>query len=82
MSPPEATTTLAERPAGRPPLLEQYRLLHLIRTFEERAAELFQEGVIFGTAHSCVGQEAIAVGAAGVMRETDSSSGTTAPTGT
>lgn len=45
--------------------------MQLIRTFEERAAELFQEGVIFGTAHSCVGQEAIAVGAAGVMRETD-----------
>ena len=43
----------------------------LIRRFEERAAELFQQGVIFGTAHSCVGQEAIAVGAAGVMRETD-----------
>ena len=37
----------------------------LIRAFEDRAAELFQQGVIFGTAHSCVGQEAIAVGAAG-----------------
>ena len=45
--------------------------MQLIRTFEERAAELFQQGVIFGTAHSCVGQEAIAVGAAGAMRETD-----------
>jgi 2-oxoisovalerate dehydrogenase E1 component len=45
--------------------------MQLIRTFEERAAELFQQGVIFGTAHSCVGQEAIAVGAAGVMRDTD-----------
>ncbi|MCY7303241.1 MAG: thiamine pyrophosphate-dependent dehydrogenase E1 component subunit alpha, partial [Thermoleophilia bacterium] len=43
----------------------------LIRVFEERATELFQQGVIFGTAHSCVGQEAIAVGAAGAMRETD-----------
>jgi 2-oxoisovalerate dehydrogenase E1 component len=43
----------------------------LIRRFEDRAAELFQQGVIFGTAHSCVGQEAIAVGAAGVMREND-----------
>ncbi len=43
----------------------------LIRRFEDRAAELFQQGVIFGTAHSCVGQEAIAVGAAGVMRDTD-----------
>ena len=45
--------------------------MQLIRCFEDRAAELFQQGVIFGTAHSCVGQEAIAVGAAGVMRDTD-----------
>ena len=58
-----STTTVRTR--------EQYRLLQLIRCFEERAAELFQEGVIFGTAHSCVGQEAIAVGAAAAMRETD-----------
>ncbi|HET9738004.1 MAG TPA: dehydrogenase E1 component subunit alpha/beta [Solirubrobacteraceae bacterium] len=65
------TTPVAERPADRPALVEQYRLMALIRRFEERAAELFQQGVIFGTAHSCVGQEAIAVGAAGVMRETD-----------
>jgi 2-oxoisovalerate dehydrogenase E1 component len=49
----------------------QYRLMHLIRRFEDRAAELFAEGVIFGTAHSCVGQEAIAVGAASAMRDTD-----------
>jgi 2-oxoisovalerate dehydrogenase E1 component len=59
------------RPAERPPLLEQYRRMALIRRFEDRAAELFHQGIIFGTAHSCVGQEAIAVGAAGVMRETD-----------
>ena len=62
---------MSERPADRPPLLEQYRLMALIRRFEDRAAELFQQGVIFGTAHSCVGQEAIAVGAAGAMRDTD-----------
>ena len=59
------------RPADRRPLLEQYRRMALIRRFEDRAAELFQQGIIFGTAHSCVGQEAIAVGAAGVMQETD-----------
>jgi 2-oxoisovalerate dehydrogenase E1 component len=64
-------TVVAERPADRPTLLAQYRLMVLIRHFEDRAAELFQQGVIFGTAHSCVGQEAIAVGAAGVMRDTD-----------
>ncbi|MGI9112352.1 MAG: alpha-ketoacid dehydrogenase subunit alpha/beta [Gaiellaceae bacterium] len=65
------SATVVERPVDRPPLVEQYRLMALIRRFEDRAAELFQQGVIFGTAHSCVGQEAIAVGAAGVMRDTD-----------
>ncbi len=59
------------RPPDRPSLVEQYRLMLLIRRFEDRAAELFAQGTIFGTAHSCVGQEAIAVGAAGVMRDTD-----------
>jgi 2-oxoisovalerate dehydrogenase E1 component len=49
----------------------QYRLMQLIRRFEDRAAELFRDGVIVGTAHSCVGQEAIAVGAASAMRDTD-----------
>ena len=71
MSQPDATIGLRERAPERPGLVEQYRRMCLIRVFEERAAELFQQGVIFGTAHSCVGQEAIAVGAAGVMRETD-----------
>ena len=64
-------TSHPPRPADRRPLVEQYRLMQLIRVFEDRAAELFKEGVILGTAHSCVGQEAIAVGAAGVMAEGD-----------
>ncbi len=62
---------LETRPASRRPLVDAYRQMLLIRVFEERAAELFQAGVIVGTAHSCVGQEAIAVGAASVMREGD-----------
>jgi 2-oxoisovalerate dehydrogenase E1 component len=49
----------------------QYRQMALIRRFEDRAAELFKEGTIVGTAHSCVGQEAIAVGAASAMRDRD-----------
>ena len=71
MSLPDVASAVAARPADRPPLIDQFRLMLLIRAFEERAATLFEQGVIFGTAHSCVGQEAIAVGAAGVMRETD-----------
>ena len=65
------TRDVVSRPDSRRPLVDQYRLMLLIRVFEERAADLFQQGVIVGTAHSCVGQEAIAVGAAGVMREGD-----------
>ena len=68
---PPGPPSAGGRASGRPPLVEQYRLMHLIRRFEERAAELFHEGVIVGTAHSCVGQEAIAVGTAGVMRPGD-----------
>lgn len=60
-----------DRDPARPALVEQYQRMWLIRVFEERAAELFLQGVIVGTAHSCVGQEAVAVGAAGVMREKD-----------
>jgi 2-oxoisovalerate dehydrogenase E1 component len=71
MSPPDTVIESGKRDPTRPALVEQYRRMCLIRVFEERAAELFEQGVIFGTAHSCVGQEAIAVGAAGVMRETD-----------
>lgn len=60
-----------ERPTGQPSLLDQYRLMRLIRYFEDRATELFIDGQIVGTAHSCAGQEAIAVGAAAVMRPDD-----------
>ncbi len=42
-----------------------------IRRFDERTIELFNAGVIKGTAHSCVGQEAIAVGACAALREDD-----------
>ena len=42
-----------------------------IRRFETRAKELFLEGVIKGTAHSSVGQEAIAAGACQVLTPDD-----------
>ncbi|WP_299690764.1 dehydrogenase E1 component subunit alpha/beta [uncultured Tateyamaria sp.] len=49
-------------------LLEQ---MMLIRQFELRAKELFLKGVIKGTAHSSVGQEAIAVGACHALEPRD-----------
>jgi 2-oxoisovalerate dehydrogenase E1 component len=52
--------------------LERFLLdLIRIRRFDERTIELFNSGVIKGTAHSCVGQEAIAVGACAALRKDD-----------
>jgi len=47
------------------------RLMLRIRRFETRTKELFLKGVIKGTAHSSVGQEAIAAGACPVLEERD-----------
>jgi 2-oxoisovalerate dehydrogenase E1 component len=44
-------------------LLERlYRTMVTIRRFDEKTVELFQAGVVKGTAHSYVGQEAVATG--------------------
>jgi 2-oxoisovalerate dehydrogenase E1 component len=48
-----------------------YRDLVRVRRFDERVIELFHQGVVKGTAHSCVGQEAIAVGACAALRAED-----------
>ena len=39
-----------------------YRLIRRIRFFEEELSVLFGEGEVYGTAHTCIGQEAVAVG--------------------
>jgi 2-oxoisovalerate dehydrogenase E1 component len=69
--PSEARPLWADRPPARPSLGELYRQMLRIRRFEERAAELFKAGEILGTAHSCVGQEAVAVGVGAVLRGDD-----------
>lgn len=43
-------------------LIQAYKQMALIRAFETRVDELFLEGVIAGTTHLCIGQEACAVG--------------------
>lgn len=43
-------------------LLEWYRQMVLIRRFEQRSAELYQQGKIGGFLHLYIGQEAVAVG--------------------
>jgi acetoin:2,6-dichlorophenolindophenol oxidoreductase subunit alpha len=52
-------------------LLRMYRMMLLIRRFEERAVELLKAGEIKGSLHPCVGQEATAVGACAALLPTD-----------
>ncbi|MEM2249503.1 MAG: pyruvate dehydrogenase (acetyl-transferring) E1 component subunit alpha [Candidatus Bathyarchaeia archaeon] len=44
-------------------LLKALRTMHLIRFFEEKAEELYMQGLVHGTMHLSVGQEATATGA-------------------
>ncbi len=43
-------------------LRQAYRDMSFIRAFEKRLNELFLQGIVAGTTHLCVGQEACAVG--------------------
>ncbi|MBP5641103.1 MAG: thiamine pyrophosphate-dependent dehydrogenase E1 component subunit alpha [Victivallales bacterium] len=52
-------------------LLESYRLMVKIRAFEEKLSELFSKGLLGGTSHFCIGQEASAVGISSAARPTD-----------
>jgi len=53
-------------------LLEHlYRTMVRIRRFDEKTTELFQAGLVKGTAHSYVGQEAVATGACAALSEQD-----------
>ncbi len=52
-------------------LLDWYRQMVLIRRFEERCAELYQEGLIGGFLHLYIGQEATGVGAVAALKEED-----------
>ena len=51
--------------------LDRYRVMVECRRFEVRAQELFFEGLVRGTTHLGVGQEAVAAGVAGAMRADD-----------
>ncbi len=48
-----------------------YRVMVECRTFESRAQELFFEGLVRGTTHLGVGQEAVAAGFGAAMRDDD-----------
>jgi acetoin:2,6-dichlorophenolindophenol oxidoreductase subunit alpha len=62
---PNAAAPHDERLTGVPgePVSERrYRRMVMIRRFEETLLRLFDEGVLNGTTHCCIGQEADAVG--------------------
>jgi acetoin:2,6-dichlorophenolindophenol oxidoreductase subunit alpha len=46
---------------GEPDTHRRYRRMRFIRRFEETLLALFEEGVLNGTTHACIGQEADAV---------------------
>ncbi len=58
-----------ELPAAE--LERMYADMVRIRSFEERVIEQFQAGAVKGTAHSYIGEEAIAVGTCAHLREDD-----------
>ena len=56
---------------NRDTLIDWYRQMVLIRRFEERCAELYQQGKIGGFLHLYIGQEATGVGIVNALREHD-----------
>jgi pyruvate dehydrogenase E1 component alpha subunit len=52
-------------------LIDSLYQMILIRTFEEKVEQLFQQGKIHGTMHLCIGQEATAVGVCSLLSDTD-----------
>lgn len=52
-------------------LVELYEQMWLIRFFDEKVDEFFAKGMIHGTTHLCVGQEASAAGACAVLEAQD-----------
>jgi pyruvate dehydrogenase E1 component alpha subunit len=48
-----------------------YNRMVMIRAFEERAVELFAQGLITGSTHLCIAQEATSVGACAALKPDD-----------
>ena len=66
-----ATSTPAEAGTDRELGLRLYRTMLECRLFEQRTHELFLAGLVRGTTHLGIGQEAVAAGFAAAMREDD-----------
>ena len=66
----EVTLTAAD-PAARGGVLWMYERMMRIRYFEETVQQLHKRGLIPGTAHLYIGEEAIAVGACATLKDDD-----------
>ncbi|MBN8873347.1 MAG: pyruvate dehydrogenase (acetyl-transferring) E1 component subunit alpha [Rhodospirillales bacterium] len=60
-----------EPPVDRDQLLQAYRMMLLIRRFEEKAGQLYGMGLIGGFCHLYIGQEAVVVGMQLALSEGD-----------
>lgn len=56
---------------GEQRLREWVLQMNIIRAFEEKAEDLFARGLVHGTMHLSIGQEAVAVGASAAMQDGD-----------
>jgi pyruvate dehydrogenase E1 component alpha subunit len=65
------TQTMEQPELDTARMVEFYRQMALIRYFEERVVELFGKGLISGSTHPCIAQEAISVGAIGALKRED-----------
>jgi 2-oxoisovalerate dehydrogenase E1 component len=63
----------SELPAALPiaEMLSHYRTALLIRAVERRLLDLFSEGKLFGTIHTCIGQELVGVTIAEALQDGD-----------
>jgi len=52
-------------------LVEMYRMMHLIRHFEETTVAYFKQGYVIGNMHMYVGEEAVATGVCKVLTKED-----------
>jgi acetoin:2,6-dichlorophenolindophenol oxidoreductase subunit alpha len=67
----ETTTALDTAGLGAEQLRGYLRQMYLIRLFEEQAEQLYIRGMIHGTMHLSIGQEASGVGACAALRPDD-----------
>ena len=68
---PKLVKTNMSKKFTKEALLKSYSLMTLLRRFEERAANLYQQGEIRGFCHLYIGQEAVLAGCKAASKEGD-----------